>query len=389
MFDMQHNALSSDCTPVQKRRKLCNEASFGIMSRHTSWNMTCIMGDEYDVSKKAVGIVQGLAAYIKHKRFTSAVTKCLAEHFPLGGLRHLKRVRHTIKQIGDSSYLQVLLLVKTIHKDIVEWRNAEVDFDFFQKSDMFEHISQMLQNPIFVYIPSKPPLTKKQYEYSRKFWPVSFHEDKIISQLVDCSLFKSSDLLLIEENMKIAINCAKVGQRFDSTCIGVAIVDPSTNTLLAASFDLQNAKLIKCSKYQDAHPLWHAVMVAVDLVARGQGAGAYSYKPFLKDAPEVQDGLYYKPGISDSKSHLAVSSEAANEPYLCTGLHAYITREPCVMCCMALLHSRIERVYFGISSSEGGFGSACKIHTMKKLNHRFQVFSGVLNVECEHLMHFQ
>ena len=55
-------------------------------------------------------------------------------------------------------------------------------------------------------------------------------------------------------------------------------------------------------------------------------------------------------------------------------------------CAMALLHSRIRRVFYGCADSvQGALGSRYKIHTQTGLNHHFEVFYGILEDDCRHL----
>jgi tRNA(adenine34) deaminase len=61
----------------------------------------------------------------------------------------------------------------------------------------------------------------------------------------------------------------------------------------------------------------------------------------------------------------------------------YVTLEPCPMCASAIVHARVNRVVFGAwDAKAGGAGSIVNIFTLPQLNHRVDVFGGVLMDEC-------
>lgn len=65
-------------------------------------------------------------------------------------------------------------------------------------------------------------------------------------------------------------------------------------------------------------------------------------------------------------------------PYLCTGFDAFTLHEPCAMCAMALVHSRVRRVVFALPDPALGMLGAGRplrqLHCEKRLNHRYVVF---------------
>ena len=127
------------------------------------------------------------------------------------------------------------------------------------------------------------------------------------------------------------------------------IVNPQTHHPIAVCHDL------RCT----GHPLQHAVMVCIDLVAHSQSSGAWQLDCeevngtwMIKDSDQPQgeqnvnsvdnDTCFMECSSSDMRTLLDENSSISEEtshldnrcksgPYLCTGYDLYVTREPCVM----------------------------------------------------------
>ncbi|KAI4125646.1 MAG: hypothetical protein LQ338_004138 [Usnochroma carphineum] len=103
------------------------------------------------------------------------------------------------------------------------------------------------------------------------------------------------------------------------------------------------------------NPMAHAVMRVIGLVARkrrdllirqspstiGQEAGQKA----SADIGGMEDHFLDKP-LSELEKEAYEGDAVKGGGYLCVDMDIYITHEPCVMCCMAMLHSRFGRVVF-------------------------------------------
>jgi tRNA(Arg) A34 adenosine deaminase TadA len=70
-----------------------------------------------------------------------------------------------------------------------------------------------------------------------------------------------------------------------------------------------------------------------------------------------------------------------------SGCTVYVTLEPCVMCAGLMQLARVDRCVYGTSDPKGGaLGTLYHIHADERLNHCFEVTSGVCAQECADLL---
>ena len=73
--------------------------------------------------------------------------------------------------------------------------------------------------------------------------------------------------------------------------------------------------------------------------------------------------------------------------YRLNGTTLYVTLEPCVMCASAIVHARVARLVFSAwDPKAGAAGSTTNVFAMPSMNHRVDVFGGVLMEEGQRLL---
>ncbi|XP_052767346.1 probable inactive tRNA-specific adenosine deaminase-like protein 3 [Mya arenaria] len=309
-------------------------------------NIQPVLEEKYLSPVRTVNFFVGL---VKEKKKISEVLRFLSETYPLEKFPHIKR----IKSSKESSSVHVLLCETSV-------------IDRAHLEETLAPVSAHLGPVGALKVPVTAPLTRSQFQDCVALWPVNFHENKLITKLLNGTFFTKSELNTISNYMKEAIKMAKMAKISNQLPVGALLVDPVRGHIVAQAYDMRGC-----------HPLQHCTMVAVDMVARSQGGGMWEYS-------HDSDFQWTQSDIRDNTSSTDATDKTTG-PYLCTGYHMYITREPCVMCAMALVHSRVERVYYGSSDPEGGLGTRHKVHVQPGLNHHYSVFKGVLDAECDQL----
>jgi tRNA(adenine34) deaminase len=95
--------------------------------------------------------------------------------------------------------------------------------------------------------------------------------------------------------------------------------------------------------------------------------------------------------LRDPTAHAEVlalrEAAASRSDWHLEGCTLVVTLEPCVMCAGAVLAARVPRVVFGAwDEKAGAVGSVYDVLRDRRLNHRVEVYAGVLAEECAELL---
>jgi tRNA(adenine34) deaminase len=111
----------------------------------------------------------------------------------------------------------------------------------------------------------------------------------------------------------------------------------------------------------------------------------------VRDQTILAEGANRPIGAHDPTAHAEIealrAAGRALQSYRLTDTTLYVTLEPCVMCASAIVHARVRRLVFGaFDPRAGGAGSVVDVFALPGLNHRVDVFGGVLMEECRGLL---
>ena len=128
--------------------------------------------------------------------------------------------------------------------------------------------------------------------------------------------------------------------------------------------------------------------LALDAAAGARAAGEVPVGAVLVRGDEVVTVASNRPiAAHDPTAHAEIevlrAGGKALGSYRLGGTTLYVTLEPCVMCASAIIHARVARVVFGAwDPKAGAAGSTTDVFSMPHVNHRVDVFGGVLMEEC-------
>ena len=146
--------------------------------------------------------------------------------------------------------------------------------------------------------------------------------------------------------------------------IGVVITDRSLGeggSVIAVAGDARWHRFEKADEAGNGNVTAHAIMRAIGMVARRRRV--MLHKELASECGSEDSDFSADRPLTALEREVYTASPVARDGYLCLDLELYVTHEPCVMCSMAILHSRFSRVIFGQRMLRTGGLSAVSTNT--------------------------
>ncbi|KXJ82656.1 hypothetical protein RP20_CCG012461 [Aedes albopictus] len=367
--------------PAPKKPKIIEENSLNMIKS--------ILPDDLT---QPVQLVDVYAGRIEDNRSISKLIPELNRCLKIPGLQHLKRVRRDGTIIlAEASELEQLLKREGY---VVSGDNSLSSEDiqigiakYFQRNNVNDSLVKSICTTVAIKKVARcQPKLKWQYDDANKHWPCKFHPNKYSENLYANMVFSDNEKTF---HTRIMAACLFLARQFANNPAGIC-VNPKLRRIAAVGMGKSGE-----------HPMMHCPMVLIDNVAVSQNGGIWhnsrehstsvdsehgfilggidpEYMRLLKDEfTDIKFGAQpIKPIESINLDDISPHEDnlAKYGPYLCTGYDVYLTHEPCIMCAMALTHSRVRRVFYHSNTAKGGLGSITKVHCAKGLNHHYEVF---------------
>jgi len=199
------------------------------------------------------------------------------------------------------------------------------------------------------------PTSQEQAElWTSKYWRTTYNKNHSFGPHPHLLLTAEAEIRVdVRRWMDLAAHVALEAKECgNGEQIGVCVVERRNGIArpLAVAGD---ARWLDWPKAGAGNVTAHAVMRAIGMVAEGLRINeeAAAFSPASADMRE--DSIFKDQPLGALEKDTWKPSDG-NDGYLCHNLEIYCTHEPCVMCSMAIIHSRFGRIVFGRKMDKTG-----------------------------------
>ena len=224
-----------------------------------------------------------------------------------------------------------------------------------------------------IRVPLYPPCSEKQAkDWSRDYWPTVYRggnpfgpHPSLVSHTLEEVLRRADGCMTLARCVGEEALLAAQGEP-----IGAVVVDPSQGeggSVIATAGDARWRNIDKANEPGNGNVTGHAIMRAIGMVARKRRALLPEGLVSEFDDPDWKHSVDRPLTVLEGEMY--TTTPVVREGYLCLNLELYVTHEPCVMCSMAILHSRFSSVIFGQRMQRTGGLTAASDSQIKMSDH--------------------
>ncbi|OII74018.1 uncharacterized protein cubi_02820 [Cryptosporidium ubiquitum] len=289
---------------------------------------------------------------------------------------HIKRMRKVVIKEKDSELNNSSISLYETKVEILIGETKEclpIEANNYLRENGIDKVWDVIE------VPKNPPLTRERFSQLSKIWPLSFLKPRFNPEILSDQTQRESDRLV-----KLACKVGEFAHTNGNPPRGCIIT--LKGKIVAIGEDSRNSD----------YPWMHSVMKAVDNFSRRANASSPTLQKVTNSVESGQEGRYkekYVQEIEDDQDQLILMmskykisedeilpNSELKDQYLCTNGIVYLSHEPCISCSMALVHSRVSKVFYMYKDKERGFlGSNHKLHCVSELNHHYRVFKARIN----------
>ena len=296
-----------------------------------------------------------LPPHLRHEREDICVTGACPDHASLSGLAGKRVVSDRSSGVLDdrteqynepSAPATLQLLACTTRSVSSEGLNQLLlSTNVFATSQIEPHIRT-------IKVPVTPPLSHEQAkQLSQQYWPTVYKggnpfgpHPAMITRAVDEIQSQAGHYMSLATRAGEATSAEGKGEPF-----GAVVVERSNSagpSVVAVAGDARWDNITEARSQGNGNVMAHAVMRVVGMVAK-QRVTAYNTHKTHETSDRKQPNYFADEPLTAFEKDIYSSCRLAPGGYLCLDLELYLTHEPCVMCSMAINHSRFGRVVFG------------------------------------------
>ncbi|KAI0700012.1 hypothetical protein C8T65DRAFT_580637 [Cerioporus squamosus] len=301
--------------------------------------------DEEEEEMDAVRREDAWVVDLKDPRLAAVMLKWLKQSgFDTPSMAHLKRIRKL-----DDKMSMVLILTRE-HPDPPQFP---------------EHIE--LSPPYVIPVPKSAALTMTSLKLKSSLWPTIYAPRKKFEPEPWTRGKVRWACAAMKQVVQVAQHAGTEGELPIAAYVPIPY-DEETKiaTRMSDPISAHDTRKSAC------HPLRHSIINLVRAVGELRASSTASAATSLSPPPQLTPVINVPaPSLDQSRPEGGIRNGAH---YLLTSLTLFTTHEPCIMCSMALLHSRVKEVFYLIPMTKtGGCGSVTCVPRLEGVNHRYVV----------------